>query len=90
MNTEAAVLQSGLIFYERPHQSPHLPRGTVTTVRYKDDILAQYVHSLLAVMGPDFVFSDDNAEKVKELKVTNTTSCRATITIIQFEPIEHI
>lgn len=37
-------------------------RGTMTAVRYRDDILVHYVELFLSAMGPDYVFMDENIQ----------------------------
>ncbi|GFV35995.1 hypothetical protein TNCV_2867531 [Trichonephila clavipes] len=35
--------------------------GTLTSQRYRDEILAPYVRLFYGVYGPNFIFADDNA-----------------------------
>ena len=38
-----------------------LRRGTMTGVRYRDEVLDVYVRPYAGAVGPDFILMDDNA-----------------------------
>ncbi|GBM97580.1 hypothetical protein AVEN_249283-1 [Araneus ventricosus] len=44
-------------------------RGTVTDVRYRDEILESYVHLFRGTVGPEFILMDDNARPHRALLV---------------------
>ncbi|KFM60058.1 Transposable element Tcb2 transposase, partial [Stegodyphus mimosarum] len=44
-------------------------RGSVTGVRYRDEVLEPYVRLFLGAMGPEFILQDDNARPHKALLV---------------------
>ncbi|GFV62980.1 uncharacterized protein TNCV_3177731 [Trichonephila clavipes] len=39
-------------------------RGTVTALRYRDDILEPYVCLFMGTVGPDFILMDDNTRHI--------------------------
>jgi hypothetical protein len=47
-----------------------IENGTLTTVRYVNEILAVHVHTYAGAVGPDFVLMDDNARAHRAL-ITN-------------------
>ncbi|GBM79832.1 hypothetical protein AVEN_127149-1 [Araneus ventricosus] len=44
-------------------------RGTVTGVRYRNEILEPYVHLFTGAVGPEFILMDDNARPHRALLV---------------------
>ncbi|GBM18963.1 hypothetical protein AVEN_1583-1 [Araneus ventricosus] len=46
-----------------------IERGTVTGVRYRDEILEQYVRLFRGAVGPEFILMDDNARPHRGLLV---------------------
>ncbi|GBM69165.1 hypothetical protein AVEN_91749-1 [Araneus ventricosus] len=54
-----------------PNTSPCLvfERGTVTDVRYRDEILEPYVRLFRDAVGPEFILKDDNARPYRALLV---------------------
>ncbi|GBM26092.1 hypothetical protein AVEN_12851-1 [Araneus ventricosus] len=71
-------------------------RGTVTDVRYRDDILEPYVRLFRGAVGPEFILMDDNARLHRALLVDEFLESEDILRIDwparspDFNPIEHV
>ncbi|GBM69512.1 hypothetical protein AVEN_205388-1 [Araneus ventricosus] len=71
-------------------------RGTVTCVRYRDEILEPYVRLFRGAVGPEFILMDDNARPHRALLVDEFLESEdirrmdSPATSPDLNPIEHV